>query len=141
MVQKKSEAILCLLFNKTNFQIYPLFTAASTPIRKKKNLSYDRLLATDVDIVPEEKIFVHKMSQSDVPWIVPQRPKSLNLPQTDRALKANAKCLNFTSVPIVVFDQVIIALKGKFKKNVQIEVRFSIFNFSNFYRKHSITIT
>ena len=82
-------------------------------------------MATDVDIAPAEKIFLDKMSQSDVPWIVPQRPKSLNLPQTDRALKSNAKCLNFTSVPIVVFNQIIIALKGKFKKNVRIEVRFS----------------
>ena len=64
------------------------------------------------------------MSQSDVPWIVPQRAKSLNLSVTDRALSDNKKMLNFTSVPIVVFNQVIIALKGKFLKNVQIEVRF-----------------
>ena len=81
-------------------------------------------MATDVDIAPV--IILDKMCQSDVPWIVPQRPKSLNLPVTDGALKSNAKCLNFTSVPIVVFNQVIIALKGKFKKDVRIEVRFSI---------------
>ena len=95
---------------------------ASTTIRKKKNLSYDRLSATDVDIAPV--INVDKMSQSDVPWIVPQRAKSLNLSVTDRALSDNKKMLNFTSVPIVVFNQVIIALNGKFLKNVQIEVRF-----------------
>ena len=99
---------------------------ASTTIRKKKNLSYDRLSATDVDIAPV--INVDKMSQSDVPWIVPQRAKSLNLSVTDRALSDNKKMLNFTSVPIVVFNQVIIALKGKFLKNVQIEVRLCNFN-------------
>ena len=98
---------------------------ASTTIRKKKNLSYDRLSATDVDIAPV--INVDKMSQSDVPWIVPQRATSLNLSVTDRALSNNKKMLNFTSVPIVVFNQVIIALKGKFLKNVQIEVRLCNF--------------
>ena len=72
-------------------------------------------------------INVDKMSQSDVPWIVPQRATSLNLSVTDRALSDNKKMLNFTSVPIVVFNQVIIALKGKFLKNVQIEVRLCNF--------------
>ena len=104
-----------------------IFFLASGLSQKKQNLSKVRLSPFDVDIAPVEKIIVHKMSQSDVPWIVPQRAKSLNLSVTDRALSDNKKMLNFTSVPIVVFNQVIIALKGKFLKNVQIEVRLCNF--------------
>jgi len=53
-----------------------------------------------------------KMCQTDF-----QRPKiPENLPVTDRALSSDEKCLNFTSVPLIVFNQIALCLKGKFLK-------------------------
>ena len=106
--------------------ISPFFLVSGLS-QKKQNVSKVRLSSFDVDIPPVEKPTLNKMSQSDVPWIVPQRATSPNLSVTNRALSDNKKMLNFTSVPIVVFNQVIIALKGKFLKNVQIEVRLCNF--------------
>ena len=51
----------------------------------------------------------------------PLEAKPENLPVTDRALHSDKKCLNFTSVPLVVFKQVLLALKGKFLHGIKIQ--------------------
>ena len=62
---------------------------------------------------------VDKMNQTEPK--VTEIPKPANLPVVDRALSSNEKCLNFMSIPLVVFKQVLIALKGQFLKGVRIE--------------------
>ena len=47
--------------------------------------------------------------------------KTEHLPITDRALKSDKKCLNFTSIPLAVFNQILLALKGKFLSGVKIK--------------------
>ena len=60
-----------------------------------------------------------KMNQTEPK--VTENPKSGNLPVVDRALSSNKKCLNFMSIPLVVFKQVLIGLRGQFLPGVRIE--------------------
>ena len=62
---------------------------------------------------------VDKMSQTEPKNT--EIPKSGNLPVVDRALSSNKKCLNFMSIPYVVFKQVLIGLRGQFLPGVRID--------------------